>query len=116
MLQRTEPSREPQLWPWFAGVILVSIIVGSLWRIWFKLLTCCYKSLRDCVKPSTPNQILDSSINKKGNEHQTELQVTSIGQVSEPKEGDARANADPELEPSPALTEFVRHGVLISDS
>lgn len=115
VLQRTEPSRQPELWPWFAGVIIVSIIVGSLWPIWFKLLTCCYKSLRDRVKPNTRSQILDTSIYKKGNKHQTKLQVTSIGQVSEPGEGDARAHADPELEPSPALTEFVRHGVLIAD-
>ena len=48
VLQRTEPSRQPELWPWFAGVIIVSIIVGSLWPIWFKSVTCCYKSLRLC--------------------------------------------------------------------
>jgi len=115
VLRRNEPSRQPELRPWFAGVIIVFIIVDSLWPIWFISLTCFYKSLRDCVKPNTPKQLLDSSINKKGNEHQTKLQVTTIGHVSEPREGDARTNADPELESSPALTEFLRHGMLISD-
>jgi hypothetical protein len=100
VLQQIEPDGQTKLWPWFAGVIVVSIIFGSLWSVWFKVLICCYNFLRNSIKPSNSDQTLNS-LKLEGNELQTELQVP--------------APAGAELDPSPALPEFVRHGVLRVD-
>jgi len=118
MLRNDEPDGQPKLWLWFVGVIIVSVIIGSLWPVWFKLLKHCYESCRSYMQPSTPNRILDTPIHNMhsgSNERQNKLQVTSPAQGSEPKKCEVRAQEVPELEPTLPLTEFVRHGVLIAD-
>ena len=60
-------------WSWVIGIMIVSMIIGSLWLIWLKLFKLCYLNLRIYVQsPTEPPKVATTD---NPNDYGTELQV-----------------------------------------
>jgi len=99
-LRDAEPSHHPMSWRWFAGIIIFSFIVGSMWPIWFRILKKGYGHL--CKQVPTPTKpLVIPKTNASGNELQ-DMQHSSEATFTEEA---------PEITSS-QLTAFVQHGVV----
>jgi len=60
-------------WLWIISIIVVSIVIGSLWPIWLRIIKFCYACIQ--TRMSTIAQPSEVSTNQKPNGYGTELQV-----------------------------------------
>jgi len=97
-------------WSWVIGIMIVSMITGSLWPIWLKLFKLCYINLRACVR--SPTEPLKVATNNKPNDDGTELQVKRET-TPEKMLGTSSESVTEAL--STTLTAFVKHGVVTGD-
>jgi len=95
--------QQPTSWLWFAIFIVQSIVIGSLWPIWFKCIKVCYTQMRR--RMATSAQPPATSIVQGRNTCETELQIAE-------REQGTSADA---VRDSNTLTGFVQHGVVIAD-
>lgn len=102
---------QPQFvsWTWFVGIIVTSVVIGALWPFWLKLGKHCYNYICTNVE----SRLVGLPI-REPNMHGTELQVRQeMNPEGERMIGGTSSEAIPDT--SSILTEFVRHGVVISD-
>jgi len=109
-LRDADKSQHTMSWSWVIGIMIVSMIIGSLWPIWLKLFKLCYLKLRMYVhSPTEPPKVATTD---NPNDDGTELQVK---RESTPEK---MLGTSTEFVPealSTTLTAFVRHGVETGD-
>jgi len=109
-LRDADKSQHTMSWSWVIGIIIVSMIIGSLWPIWLKLFKLCYIKVRACVhSPTEPSKV---ATNNKPNDDGTELQVKQ--ETTPEKMLGTSSESVPEAL-STTLVAFVRHGVVTGD-
>jgi len=90
--------------------MIMSMIIGSLWPIWLKLIKLCYVKIQVCVPfPTEPTKVATKD---KPDDNGTELQVKR--ETTPEKMLGTSSESVPEAL-STTLGAFVRHGVVTGD-
>ena len=111
-IQDHKDGRQQTYWIWILCIVITVIIFGFSWFIWIRYIKGCIKIWRKNIT-ATPLETLDKmSLDHKGNEHGTKLQVV---QRDQQKETTLTTETEGTQQKSSLLTEFVQHGVLTSE-
>lgn len=73
VLRDADRNQHTLSWSWVIAIMIITLIIVTLWPIWFKLFKFCYKNIRTYVQ--FPTQLQTVAANKEPNDDGTKLQV-----------------------------------------
>ena len=114
-LQEVDAPRQSLRWLWLVGIAMLLLVIGALWRIWFRLAVKYCSCLRKGKTRSTRHPHSPSA--QKLSECEIELQVMKNGSAKEePRMARDASKEGEDPRESPIPTGFVRHRQGIIDS
>jgi len=103
-LQEEDKHHQPISWLWFVGIVILSMVIGSLWPLWSYSIKYCFIYIRKRMLTPTPETTTSQDSNNCGTELQVRPRSTQTTLVNETTDAS-----------SLQLTEFLRHGVVTTD-
>ena len=100
-LHDTDVQQQKVPWLWIIGIIVISLVIGSLWPIWLRFFKFCYAYIRTRM---------NTSMTRNSNSHGTELQAKQDSTPEERIQGTPSGSV-PEISSS-TLTAFIKHRVV----